>query len=434
MKLSGWGQFPEYDSKVIRPELITDLIRQITSDNCSEQIARGLGRSYGDSSLANTVINSENFDSFIQFDDETGRLDCYAGVSLEDILSVFIPRGWFLNVTPGTKFVTVGGAIASDVHGKNHHRDGCFSEYLFSIKLLTVSEGVVECSRAVNSELFYATCGGMGLTGFILEASFRLKKIESSYVNEYVHKCDNLEQTIDVFKQNTNSNYSVAWIDCLKRGKNLGRSIVSLGDHSTKGGLFVDSKSKLNIPFNMPSSLLNSYSIQLFNYLHYARLTKEITQKSVSYDSFFYPLDKVTNWNRIYGKKGFIQYQLVLPDESSNCGLKTVLSKIAESRLGSFLAVLKSLGKQNENLLSFPVQGLTLALDFKMTKGLLTFLNELDSIVVDFGGRVYLTKDSRMSEETFKKCYPQWLEFLNIRKKYAADQVFNSLQSRRLGL
>ena len=434
MDLTGWGKYPMIKSDVASPIDTYDVIKNISSNSHNHQIARGLGRSYGDSSLAPHIISTLYLNHFLNFDETSGVLTCSTGVSLADILSVFVPKGWFLPVTPGTKFVTVGGAIASDVHGKNHHLNGCFSDYINSLKIATISNGIIECSRVQHPELFYATCGGMGLTGVILEATLKLKPIRSAYINETILKAQNLEEALNLFDEYHETSYSVAWIDCLSTGKSLGRSILMLGEHSNNSKFTTNKSSQLTVPMNMPSFLLNHHSIQLLNTLYYNRIRKLKSKHITHYEPFFYPLDRIHNWNRMYGKNGFIQYQFVLPKEAGPDGMSTILQRIATTKRGSFLAVLKAFGKANSNYLSFPMEGYTLALDFKMDKNLFSLLDELDKIVLDYNGRLYLTKDARMSEEMFKKSYPQWEKFLNVRKKYGADQVFNSLQSQRLGL
>lgn len=393
-----------------------------------------MGRSYGDSALAEQIISTEALDHFQQFDPETGELSCASGVTLAEIIRVFLPRGWFLPVTPGTKFVTVGGAIASDVHGKNHHLEGSFCDHVSSISVATVSEGTITCSPWENSELFHATCGGMGLTGMILNATIKLRPVSSAYINEVTLKAENLEHALNLFEQNHSSTYSVAWIDCLSTGEKLGRSLIMLGEHADNGSLDVGGHTKFTVPMETPGFAINRHSIQLANTLYYARVRQQRTERVTHYDTYFYPLDSIHHWNKLYGRKGFVQYQFVLPKVAGLEGMRTVLQRIADSKKGSFLAVLKAMGPQNKNLLSFPVEGYTLALDFKMEDGLFTLLDELDHIVLDHGGRLYLAKDARMSEATFKRSYPDWQNFKEVRQRYGADQLFHSLQSQRLGL
>ena len=434
MELSGWGKYPVIDSEVIQPLSMQDVLQSISGTPQKSLIARGLGRSYGDSSLAAQVISTAYLDHLLKFDDTTGVLTCSAGVSLADILAVFVPKGWFLSVTPGTKFVTVGGAIASDVHGKNHHLEGSFTEHVSALKIATVSHGIIECSRELHPELFRATCGGMGLTGIIVQASIQLRPIKSAYINQATIRASNLEEALELFEAHQNTTYSVAWIDCLSTGKALGRSLLMLGEHADSGGLTTGKASKLAIPVNMPGILLNRYSIQAFNFLYYHRVIKQRSERLAHYEPFFYPLDGIQQWNRMYGKNGFTQYQFALPKDAGLAGMTSILKRIAESKRGSFLAVLKAFGKGNHNYLSFPIEGYTLALDFKLNKGLFELLDELDKIVLDYGGRLYMTKDVRMSAAMLKQGYPQWQAFMKVRKQYGADSVFHSLQSQRLGL
>lgn len=427
-KLTSWGKYPLIDANITTPS---------TSQNLTELgltgIGRGLGRSYGDSALSEQVIESQKLNHFISFDEVSGLLRCEAGVSLNDILTMFVPKGWFLPVTPGTKFVTVGGAIASDVHGKNHHLEGSFSDHVTSFTLIINNKKFI-CSKEENSDLFYATSGGMGLTGVITEATFKLKPIKSAYINQKIVKAQNLGAALELFEQYEKTTYSVAWIDCLSTGKSLGRSLLMLGEHSDDGKLPTHKDGLFNMPCDMPSFLLNKYTIQTFNTAYYNKQLKEEINNTVHYDSFFYPLDGINNWNRMYGSNGFTQYQFVIPKEAGKEGLTEILEAIAESKQGSFLAVLKVFGKGNQNLLSFPMEGYTLALDFKLNDKLFTLLNRLDAIVRKYDGRLYLSKDVRMSEEMFKVSYPKWKEFQAVRKRYGADELYHSLQSKRIGL
>ncbi|PKH05243.1 FAD-binding oxidoreductase [Moritella sp. Urea-trap-13] len=427
-KLTSWGKYPLINANIIIPTT-----RQHLAGLELTGIGRGLGRSYGDSALSEQVIVSENLNHFISFDEENGLLRCEAGVSLDNILTVFVPKGWFLSVTPGTKFVTIGGAIASDVHGKNHHLEGSFSDHVTSLTLV-ISDKEITCSRNNNPELFHATCGGMGLTGIITEATFKLKPIKSAYINQKIVKAKNLNTALELFEQYKDVTYSVAWIDCLSTGSNLGRSLLMLGEHADKGKLKTHKDGLLNMPCDMPSFLLNKYTIQAFNSAYYNKQLKEEVNSTIHYDPFFYPLDGINNWNRMYGGNGFTQYQFVIPKEAGKEGLTEILEAIAESKQGSFLAVLKVFGKGNQNLLSFPMEGYTLALDFKLNDKLFSLLDHLDIIVRKYDGRLYLSKDVRISEEMFKASYPQWEAFQTLRTEYGADELYHSLQSKRIGL
>jgi FAD/FMN-containing dehydrogenase len=397
-------------------------------------IVRGSGRSYGDSALGGQVLSTRHLDHFKAFDPATGLLTCEAGVSLDTILRTFVPRGWFLPVTPGTRFVTVGGAIASDVHGKNHHGDGTFGLHVRSIEMLLGNGETVTASPAENTDLFHATCGGMGLTGVILSTTVQLKPIGASDIIETTIKAPSLNAVLHAFDAHAASTYSVAWIDCLARGGSLGRSLLMLGEHATDGLLTVQPPRALPVPFDMPAGLLNRASVQAFNTLYYGRVRQACSTRRIPFEPFFYPLDAITDWNRLYGKPGFVQYQFVLPKAAGVAGLREVLERIAQSGRGSFLAVLKVFGKANANPLSFPIEGYTLALDFKAEPAVFELLDVLDRIVLHHGGRLYLTKDARMTEATFKAGYPLWPEFEAVRARWHAHGKFASNQSIRLGL
>lgn len=430
MTISGWGNFPKENGTVNQPVTVSDLCCRLS--NFNSVIPRGLGRSYGDSALAADMLSSLSLDCFIEFDRDNGILTCQSGVSLQDILKLAIPHGWFLHVTPGTKFVSVGGAIASDVHGKNHHAYGCFSQSLLSLKVLTPAHGIVTCSQEHNAPLFYATCGGMGLTGVIVEATIQLKAIKSSYIQETTIKAGNLEEALDLFEANADYSYSVAWIDCLSSGKSLGRSLLMLGEHEEQGELDYTEKKALPVPINMPAFMLNSATVTAFNHLYYARVRKKESQSNTHFNPFFYPLDGLANWNRLYGAKGFVQYQFVVPKEAGRDSMTRILKKIAHSGKGSFLAVLKAFGPENENYLSFPMEGYTLALDFKIQPGLFELLDELDRMVLDAGGRIYLAKDARMQPEVFSSSYPRLDNFREVIEYYDPDRHLSSRQSARL--
>ncbi len=386
MLISGWGRYPVIESLPVFPFTATHARLTLESEQYSQLIPRGMGRSYGDSALGAQVFQSTYLNHILEFDDKKGLVRCQSGVSLDDLLTTFVPRGWFLSVTPGTRFVSVGGAIASDVHGKNHHVDGCFSRYIKSIRMLLATGEIINCSAEDHSELFYATCGGMGLTGLILEAEMYLKPIESSYIDETIIKTTDLKHTVELFEQYESSSYSVAWIDCLASGNKLGRSLLMLGEHSQQGGFDMLNKKGLSIPVDMPSALLNSYSVSAFNALYYNRIRQAEIKHQVHYQPFFYPLDALQNWNRLYGKNGFTQYQFVIPQSTGLEGMTEILNRIVASKKGSFLAVLKAFGEKNSNYLSFPVKGYTLALDFKIDSQLFGFLDTLDQIVLEYGG------------------------------------------------
>jgi len=432
MKFKSWGNYPNINNTI--HQFQSELALQKVLSKEQQTIPYGNGRSYGDSALNENLIYVKPFNYFLGFDSEKGIVHVQAGVLLSEILDAFVAKGWFLKITPGTKLITVGGAIASDVHGKNHHVEGCFSECVVEMRLMLPNGEVVTCSKTENTELFRATCGGMGLTGVILDAKIELKKINSQFINQTTIKTKNLAETFEAFEQYKGKPYSVAWIDCLSTGEHLGRCLLMVGDFADDGNVAYRSKKKLNVPFMFPSFALNNLTVKAFNWLYYNKVRKALSHQKVTIDSFFYPLDAIDNWNRIYGKKGFTQYQFILPKEKSYAGLQKILGAIADSGKGSFLAVLKLYGKANDNYLSFPIEGYSLALDFKIEKGLFELLDRLDTIVCEYDGRIYLTKDVRVSKETFESGYAHIDKFRALRKKYHMDEKFNSLQSLRVGI
>lgn len=430
-RLSGWGRFPVVDAQQWLPRSVQDCAGALDG---SALIARGLGRSYGDSSLAPRVLDMTALDNMLGFDPTTGDLHCAAGVSLAEILRVFVPRGWFLPVTPGTRFVTVGGAIASDVHGKNHHVEGSFAQHVSAIDLLLGNGERLVCSPTSHADLFHATCGGMGLTGTILSARFRLRPIRGSEIVETTIKAPDLDSVLAAFDTHAGATYSVAWIDCLARGRQLGRSLLMLGEHAQDGPLATQADRALTVPADMPAWLLNRGTVQAFNTLYYGLGPSDQRVRRIPFEPFFYPLDKLRHWNRLYGRNGFVQYQFVLPKATGAVGLREVLERIAASGRGSFLAVLKAFGPGNQSPLSFPQAGYTLALDFHVEPAVVALLDELDMLVLRHGGRLYLAKDARMSAGTFRAGYPQWQAFEAVRARYHAIGRFASVQSKRLGL
>ena len=432
MSLRSWGNYPKTKNRVFSFDQDATLKNIINEHD--ELIPYGNGRSYGDSALSKNIIKVKPHNLFLNFDGAKGSLHVQAGVLLSEILDNFVPRGWFLKITPGTKLITVGGAIASDVHGKNHHVEGCFSECVEMFRLMLPDGEVVKCSKQENSELFKATCGGMGLTGVLLDAKITLKKINSKYIDQTTIKTKKLEETFEAFETYKNKPYSAAWIDCLAKGDELGKSLLVVGDFRDDGILDYHTKKKLNIPFYFPSFALNTLSVKAFNWFYYGKVGQKISKQKVDIDTFFYPLDAIDNWNRIYGKNGFTQYQFSLPKKASYDGLEEILKAISDSGKGSFLAVLKLYGQANDNYLSFPMEGYSLALDFKIEKGLFELLDKLDEILLKHGGRIYLAKDVRVNREVFEQGYPQINRFIALRKKYKMNEKFNSLQSRRVGI
>lgn len=439
--VSNWGNYPKREVNVYEFEDVESLRKIVTGTN--NVIARGNGRCYGDSSLAPNIISSLKYNKFLSFDTDRGLIRCQSGVILSDLLDVIVPKGWFLPVTPGTKLITVGGAIASDVHGKSQHKAGNFSDHLLDLELMLADGRIVKCSKAENADLFWTTCGGMGLTGVILNATIALIPIETAYFKQQSIKAQNLNELMDLFEESEQWPYSVAWIDCMTGGKNMGRGILMRGDHARLSDLTDESqrrqplklkpKPKLSVPITFPGFVLNSLVMRLFNEVVFRKQRTRQVDSVVDYNTFFYPLDFVDNWNRIYGPEGLTQYQFILPKENSRRGMYEILKRITASGRVSFLAVLKLYGKQH-SYLPFAMEGYSLALDFPIRPGLFEFLDELDQIVLAYGGRLYLTKDARMSQEMFKQSYPNVETFIDNVRHIDENQKFRSFQSDRIGI
>ena len=378
----------------------------------------GLGRSYGDSCLndENVLLLTRSLGHILEFDVENGLLRCEAGVSLDEILRLIVPHRWFLPTTPGTKFVTVGGAIANDVHGKNHHRAGTFGCQVTQFELLRSNGERWLCSPSHNREWFEATIGGLGLTGLITWAELKLRRIASSQLEMESVKFHDLDEFFAISADSDRRfEYTVAWLDCLAGGNSLGRGIFLRGNHAGPevNILAPHCPPHIAVPLDFPEVALNHFSIRAFNTWYYSRQGRKTVAHTVPYDRFFYPLDAINHWNRIYGRRGFFQYQFVVPMTSDQQSIRRMLTRITASGQGSFLAVLKTFGAaKSPGLLSFPRPGVTLALDFpNRGTGTLALLEALDRIVLDAGGRIYPAKDARMSPRMFQESYPEWRQF-----------------------
>jgi len=409
-------------------------------------ICRGQGRSYGDAAISSRglVLLTEGLKRIHRFDAATGRLTAEAGMTIGDILREFVPRGWFPPVTPGTKHVSLGGAVAADVHGKNHHRDGTLGNHITELELILADGSRRRCGPTENSELFWATVGGLGLTGMITKVTVQLISVETPYVVAQHLRATNLEAAFSLLEDSSrDDHYTVAWIDCLARGRKLGRSIVMQGHHARRDDLPAGRMDltrhmrhvPLQIPFDFPSFVLNPVTVGIFNRLYYSIQGRRNRPFLIDHDRFFYPLDAVGNWNRMYGKRGFLQYQVVIPERESAVGIRTLLERLVASRRAYFLAVLKRFGSANAGPLSFPAPGYTLALDLPMTgNDVLCLLDELDEVVLRFGGRVYLVKDARLAPERLRAMYPRLDEWLRVKHAVDPRGRFCSDLSCRLGL
>jgi FAD/FMN-containing dehydrogenase len=436
-KLSGWGLFPKRESEVVS---FNQKIFSGVNSGDGGFIARGFGRSYGDASIGyQKTISTQKLNRFLAFDEKKGILECESGVSLAEILLLVMPKGWFLPVTPGTKWVSLGGAVASDVHGKNHHLDGSLANWILSLKLLTAEGEVLFLKPEKGNKLFWATVGGMGLTGVILSVSIQLKKISSPRILQTQYLAQNLEDLFSLFEAHQTAPYSVAWIDTQARGRHSGRGILSIGEFEKKPNKlkvqdFLFKKVFFTFRFFLPSFLLNFWTLKCLNVLYFFLPRAYGKTKVVHFDPFFYPLDVFADWNLAYGSKGFVQYQCVFPLANSLVGVKKILTICQKNGLYSFVTVLKRFGKPSQGLLSFPIEGMTLCLDFPTSEKVLRVLKLLDEVVEEYGGKIYLAKDARLDGKLFAKLNPNLSAFQTIKKMFDPHSKLKSYLSKRLEL
>ncbi len=433
--VAGWGRHPVRPGRVTRPE------RLAVPRGLSPLLPRGLGRAYGDAAVPaspeDLVIETTRANRILDFDPASGRLTCEAGLSLAELLRVFLPQGWFPPVTPGTKFVTVGGCVAADVHGKNHHRDGSFGGFVERLKLRTADGGEVVSSPSRERELFLATVGGMGLTGLIVEVTLRLRRVESPWIVLESESMSGLDRMLEGLRTSAGDwPYTVGWIDCLARGGALGRGIVMRGRHAQRdeaGRRPARARRTLRVRWDAPEWLLNPLFMRVFNRVYHACHGSVRERRLVWYERFFYPLDAVLGWNRLYGRRGFLQYQCVLPHAVGGTPVVRLLEKLAARGAASLLAVIKDFGPGSEAYLSFPVAGITLSLDLAY-RGRPTeeLIHELNEVVLKAGGRVYLAKDAVTRAEDFAVMMPRLASFQSVRDRWDPRRRFRSAQSVRL--
>lgn len=438
---SGWGRYPIIDTQMIHPHTVDAAQSATTRGN--QAVARGNGRAYGDAGIGvRQTISMIHLNRMRTFDAQTGLITIEAGVLLSDLIETFLPRGFLPYALPGTSFITVGGAIAADVHGKNHHREAGFGQYVESLLLAVPTGETLRVSREEHSDLFFATIGGMGLTGIILEATIRLRRVETGWIRQRTIVAEDLSAAIAALENSDSATYSVAWIDCLAKGARLGRSLIFLGEHASYAELdekqaenrFPLRKPPVSIAIDAPSFALNRWAVAAFNELYFrAGVRKAASPILVPAHPYFFPLDALGNWNRIYGRSGFVQHQSVLPTKNAKAALAEMLDRIAKRGGSSFLAVLKKLGAGTGSM-SFPMPGYTLALDFPIKGDLFPFLDELDKLVVAAGGRLYLAKDARQSRSTFEASYPDLSCFREVRRTIDPKGNMKSRLAERIGI
>ena len=430
--IAGWGRIP-VPGREVRSENLEALTERAV-------LSRGLGRSYGDSALPPPgmleVATTTLADRLLAFDPETGLLRAESGCSLLQLNRVFLHRGFFVPVTPGTQFVTLGGMVASDVHGKEHHVRGCFGEHVTRLRMRVADGRILWCSDTEHQDLFRATIGGMGLTGHILEVEVKMRRISSPWISQYTRRVDDIDEYMDALAEGAKRfPYTVGWIDCLSTGKHMGRGILIAGDWAKPEDAprrFPRPHPRVTFPFELPAFALSRPTVATFNELFYWKQIPRERHGIAHWESFFYPLDAVAEWNRMYGRRGFTQYQCVLPESAGRGAARRVLEILTRHGGASFLCVIKDCGPEGKGLLSFPMEGVSIALDIPVRDGTQALIDALNEQVIREGGRIYLTKDGFTRPEHFRAMEPRLPHFLEVRSKWDPETRIRSAQSVRL--
>jgi len=444
----GWGNFPKKECQSFRPEKksdITSSINNATKDNQSTLIPNGAGCSYGDAVVTSDYcLNSLRLCKFIEFDTEKGILKCEGGVTLDEIMNLTIPKGWILPVIPGTKLATIAGAFACNIHGKNHYKEGDLAKHVKKIKLHLANNEIIECSSRSNKDLFWATAGGMGMTGFIEEVTIKLKPIESLSLKSISQTVDNIDEMLELFDASKDiSDYMIGWIDHSASNENIGKGVFEKANHicQSDGGLplsdYKKTEQKITIPFYFPPWILNKYSMKIYNILRFKKYSETPQDEIIDFDDFFHPLDKIKNWNKLYGKNGFIQYQCIIPETDETLqNIKTLLTTIKERNLFSYLAVIKYHSDNNYKnpTLVFTQKGYSIALDFPNTEKVRNLICDLNDYITNINGKTYLAKDALLTEEQFNSIYNKKLtEWKKTISDADPNKIFVSEMSKRLG-
>jgi decaprenylphospho-beta-D-ribofuranose 2-oxidase len=435
--LAGWGRSSAATVEAARPERIGELQRSLAEVGPEGVIAYGAGRSYGDAALnpGGRALLTQRLDRILAFNPETGELVVEPGVTFGALMRLFLPRGFMLPVTPGTGFATLGGGVATDVHGKNHDWAGSLGDHLLWIDLMLPSGEVVRTSPEERPALFAATIGGIGLTGIVVALAFRMMRVPSPAVAVRQWRVRGLEELMGLMEEHRDTaTFSVAWVDALARGRRLGRGILEIGDPAREGADVPAPRPGRSVPRDLPGFVLNPLSIGAFNALHWRRVPRRGSTRLMHYEKYLYPLDGIADWNRIYGRRGFHQFQAVLPDETSPAGIRALLEAASRNHGASFLSVLKTLGREGRGMLSFPRRGYTLALDFPRRSGSAALFAELERLTLEHGGRVYLAKDALLSPEGFAAMYPGLPAFRALLEEIDPGHRMTSAMARRLGL
>ncbi len=431
-ELAGWGRLPRPGRELLSENLVA------ATEGAT--LSRGLGRSYGDSSLpadaADKVVGTRLADRILGFDEQSGVLRAEAGVSLAELNRLFMPRGWFTPVTPGTKFVTLGGMVASDVHGKNHHQQGCFGAHVHQLKMRLADDSIVECSPTQNDDLFYGTIGGMGLLGHILEVSFKMHPIASPWLWTERKRVHDIDEFLDALADAANSwPMTMGWIDCLHGGDSLGRGVLMAGRWATANegpAKPPRGRPQITLPVELPNWALNPLTARVFNAGIYWSNWRQEARGIMSPEPFFYPLDSILQWNKAYGSRGFTQYQCVVPRASGAAAVREFMELLTRLGGASPLCVIKDCGPEGKGVLSFPLEGTSIAVDMAVgpqTQGIVDRLNEF---VIAVGGRIYLTKDRFTRAEHFRAMEPRLPRFMELRQKWDPHRKLRSAQSQRL--
>lgn len=430
--LEGWGRVP-----LPGREILSENLERATQGAI---LSRGLGRSYGDSSLPaaaqDKVVGTRLANRILSFDDATGIMRVEAGVCLADLNRLYLPRGWFTPVTPGTKFVTVGGMVASDVHGKNHHVEGCFGAHVRQLRVRLASDEIVDCSPTVESDLFFGVIGGMGLLGHILEIEFQMFPVSSPWIFMEAERVPDIDSFLEALERGaTRWPMTMGWIDCLSQGSAMGRGIQMAGRWATldeASAIAAGEGPKIKMPIELPNWAINSFTVAAFNALYYWKNIERHSQAVISPEPFFYPLDAILEWNKVYGSRGFTQHQCVLPRAAGAAAVREYMTLVTSLGGASPLCVIKDCGPESAAVLSFPLEGTSIAIDFPVSPDLQHIVDRLNEFVIAAGGRIYLTKDNFTRPEHFRAMEPRLDRFFALRDKYDPKRRLRSAQSVRL--